>query len=155
MAGLFAMAGLIAQDGWAVKDQYGRLHTEATLRGRAVVLLVARSKAGGEQLQLWTARLRERTGTCADSIAIVRAADLSFIPRLLRGQARKRLPLRDSLPVLLDFERVLATRYRLSDSTTTQVVLDRQGSEIARFTGMEATPLAVSRVADAVCAVGR
>lgn len=120
--------------GWSLADQYGRTHTEQSLAGRSVVYVLA-DRGSAEASVRWSRALAGRLAEDSATVAVVRVADLRAAPRAMRRFLRGRSPTGDSLPVLLDFDGVVARRWPGAEGQVRVVVLAPSGRLMIRREG--------------------
>ena len=131
----------------------GQTVTRATLLGTPTVLIVTPSRAAAEQTREWAVALRDRTKTHGVKVRDVLAIDLPFFmsERDALGRAKEKIPKRyhDQTWLLAEagLERTLGIP---TDSGEAHViVLDRQGSPIARVRGAP-TPARIQELEQAL-----
>jgi hypothetical protein len=131
-----------------LRDQFGRVHDAAALRGRAL-LVVAAARGGRAVGTAWVESLRAMrvdSGTAqSEAVAplpVVAVADLRGVPWLLRRIVRAQFPDDARQPVLLDWDGSLARRLALDRDRCTVLLVDRGGRIVRRI-----TPDAVDSVA--------
>ncbi len=124
------------QVSWSLQDQYGKLHTPQELQGR-VVLLVGGDRAGAEASGKWVRATMAALGKSVDTsrVTVIRVADLRQVPVMPQPFAQAKLPSLDNAPVLLDFQGVLARRYRFEAGSSNQLVIGPDGRVLAQTRG--------------------
>lgn len=122
-----ALASLVLQ------DQYGDVHSLADHRGQVVVAMVVTAKRL-RNIKPWERSLRE----LIDGVAYLRIADIpDDSPASYASVAAKlgeRVP--DGVPVLIDMERVWATRLGLDTSRPNILIFDRAGRLVSTSQGL-------------------
>jgi hypothetical protein len=107
---------------FAVYDQYGRQYSLQSFSGRPLVLL-ASGKDGEEQNHRWVASIQKKYGK---SIRILGVADVRTVPFFLKGKIRNDFK-KDPNSILLDWEGVIFTAYRLTKGVPNVVLIDSGG----------------------------
>jgi hypothetical protein len=119
-----------------LRDQFGRVHDAAALRGRAL-LIVAAARGGRAVGTAWVEVLRALTvdtGAVAPPPQVVAVADVRGVPWLLRRVVRAQFPDDVRQPVLLDWDGSLARRLALVRERCTVLLVDRDGRVVRRIT---------------------
>jgi len=111
-----------------------------------ITMLIIADRAGSEQISGWITPLKKRFDT---RISFRGLADVSTVPRLLRGMVRTKFQKSQSYPVMMDWsgETVKALTYVPEKANV--LLLDPHGQILKRISG-EATPGAVADLCNAV-----
>lgn len=148
---LLSAAALQTAD-WRLKDQFGREHAAADLRGHAV-FIVGGDRAARNAMEPWiraVAGAVDSTTGGRHTYRVVRVADLRSVPRLMRGMALSYAPRDTAQPLLLDFSGEIARRYGFTPGVANQVVLGRDGSVLYRGAAQTPGPARVDSIAVAL-----
>jgi hypothetical protein len=100
-----------------------------------ITLLTIADKAGSEQIAAWVAPVKDRF---KDAVLIEGIADLSAVPRPLRGLVRSRFQKAQTHPVMLDWSGEVVKSFAVLPDRVNIFVLDEEGKILKRITG-EAT----------------
>ena len=97
-----------------------------------ITLLTIADHKGSEQIAGWIAPVKQRYGTRLDIRGI---ADLSPVPRFLRGMVRKRFQKAQSYPVMLDWSGDAVKAFTYVPDQVNVLVMDGGGRILIRLTG--------------------
>lgn len=97
-----------------------------------ITLLTIADHKGSEQIAGWVAPVKQRFGTRVDIRGI---ADLSPVPRLLRGMIRKQFQKAQSYPVMLDWQGDAVKAFTYVPDRVNVLVMDGNGHILTRLTG--------------------
>jgi hypothetical protein len=111
-----------------------------------VTLLTIADKKGSEQIAGWITPLKQRFGK---RIEIRGLADVSTVPRLLRGMIRKKFQRLQSYPIMLDWSGEAVKAFTYVPDQANVLVLDARGQILKRISG-EANPKAVQDLCAAI-----
>lgn len=117
--------------GFELPDQHGRLHQCIFPKTNFTVVTVADRK-GAKQVESWVRPLWERYG---ERIDLEGVADVSAVPRLLRGWVTGRLKKAASHPVLLDWTGAVCRQFAYRPGQVNVLLLDREGNILMRWVG--------------------
>jgi hypothetical protein len=115
----------------ALRDQFDAPLTLAFPTTNIIFLTIA-DKAGSEQIAGWVAPVKERFDTRVEICGI---ADVSAVPRLLRGLVRRKFQKAQSHPVMLDWTGDEVKAFGCVSDQVNVFVLDGQGRILKRATG--------------------
>lgn len=116
---------------FTLKDQYQTAHHYRFPRPKTSVLIFA-DYAGSSQLENWIRPLYEHY---RDTIAIDGVADLSSVPKLLRGMVRAAFRDRLARPVMLDWSGAVSTDYHYQQGGAHLFVIDPHGRILLSVVG--------------------
>ena len=111
-----------------------------------LTFLVIADKVGSEQLAAWVSPVKERFGEAA---AIVGIADVSAVPRPMRGLVRKKFKKSQAHSVMLDWSGETVKAFACAPERANVFVLDDKGRIVKRLTG-KATPEGIKEVCQAL-----
>jgi hypothetical protein len=111
-----------------------------------VTLLLIADKKGSEQINGWIRPLTERFGK---RIEVRGLADVSTVPRPLRGMVRMRFQKSQTYPVMMDWSGEVVRAFTYVPDKANVLVLDGHGHILKRLSG-EANPSAVQALCDAI-----
>ena len=114
-----------------------------------LTFLVIADKSGSEQLAAWVAPVQERFGT---TVAIVGIADVSAVPRPMRGLVRKKFKKAQAHSVMLDWSGETVKAFASLPERANVFVLDEKGRIVKRLAG-KATPETIKEVCQALQAL--
>ena len=112
-------------------DQFEKLQRLAFPNTNLTVLTIADRK-GSEQIAGWIAPVKQRFGTRLDIRGI---ADVSPVPRILRGMVRKQFQKAQSYPVMLDWSGEAVNAFTYVPDQVNVLVMDGSGKILLRITG--------------------
>lgn len=115
----------------ALRDQFDAPLTLAFPTTNIIFLTIA-DKAGSEQIAGWVAPVKERFDTRVEICGI---ADVSAVPRLLRGLVRSRFQKAQSHPVMLDWSGDEVRAFGCVSDQVNVFVLDGEGRILKRIVG--------------------
>ena len=115
----------------ALRDQFDAPLTLAFPTTNIVFLTIA-DKAGSEQIAGWVAPIKERFDTRVEICGI---ADVSAVPRLLRGLVRNRFRKAQSHPVMLDWSGDEVKAFGCVSDQVNVFVINGEGRILKRATG--------------------
>ena len=114
--------------------------------GTNVTLLTIADKKGSEQIAGWVAALKQRFGKRIDIRGL---ADVSTVPRFLRGIVRMKFQKLHTYPVMLDWSGEAVKAFTYMPCKANVLVLDPRGQILERISG-EANPKAVQDLCAAI-----
>ena len=145
-----APVGSMAPD-FTIKDQYDHDVRLSSLRGKPVLLIYG-DRLGSDYMDAWAAAVRK--SAVADSVNVVRIANLRAVPSLMHSFVRRQFAKPDSQgkpnsPVLLDWDANLAKIYGFTEDLTNVYLIDDKG--ILRYTANgRGTPEETGRLVDRI-----
>ena len=101
-----------------------------------VTLLTIADKKGSEQINGWITPLKQRFGKRVDIRGL---ADVSTVPRLLRGMLRTKFQKSQTYPVMMDWSGEVVKAFTYVPDKANVLVLDGRGHILKRVSG-EANP---------------
>lgn len=122
---------------WELPDAKGNIYRSQQFSGRPL-LLVGADRTSEDASELWGQRLAERYGGKMAAIAI---ADLHGVPGFLRGIVRGKLQRRNTpssrmgVPLLLDWEGIVAKTYHFESKVPNLLLIDQRGRVKLAVTG--------------------
>ena len=122
----------------ALHDQFDAPQT-LSFPATNVTLLTIADKKGSEQIAGWVAPLKQRFGKRIDIRGL---ADVSTVPRPLRGMVRTRFRKSQTYPVMMDWSGEALKAFTYVPDKANVLVLDGHGQILKRVSG-EASPEAV------------
>jgi hypothetical protein len=128
-----------------LSDQFNSLRKLTFPRTNLTFLTIA-DKAGSEQIEAWVTPIHERFG---NSLAIEGIADVSAVPRPLRGVVRRKFQKAQQHPVMLDWSGETVKAFGALPDRVNVLVLDLNGNILARRTG-KATRQAIEELGTAI-----
>ena len=111
-----------------------------------LTFLVIADKTGSEQLAAWVAPVKEKFG---NSVAIVGIADVSAVPRPMRGMVRKKFKKAQAYPVMLDWSGDTVKQFAISPNQANVLLVDYRGNILKRMTG-KATAAAIKELCETI-----
>ena len=111
-----------------------------------VTLLTIADKKGSEQIAGWVTPLKQRFGKRIDIRGL---ADVSTVPRPLRGIVRRKFQRLQTYPVMLDWSGDVVKAFTYVPDNANVLVLDAHGQILKRISG-EANPKAVQDLCAAI-----
>lgn len=120
-----------------LEDQNGSLRTMAFPAAKPIILTIA-DREGSKQLEPWVRALKERLG---DRVAFEGVADLSRVPKPLRGLVLRRFKSTQNYPVMLDWEGAVPKRYKAVEGAANVFLLSKSGEVLKHATGQAAEAL--------------
>lgn len=121
--------------GIELPDQFEKLQKLSFPNTNVTVLTIADRK-GSEQIAGWVAPVAKRFGTRVDVRGI---ADVSAVPRLLRGTVRSAFRREQTHPVMMDWSGNVVAKFAPPADATTVLLIDGQGRIVRRFEGAAKT----------------
>ena len=97
-----------------------------------ITLLTLADRKGSEQIAGWVAPVAQRFGKQVDVRGI---ADVSAVPRLLRGTVRSAFRKEQAHPVMLDWSGKEVAKFAPKENVTTVLLIDGQGKILRRYEG--------------------
>jgi hypothetical protein len=97
-----------------------------------ITLLTIADKAGSEQIAAWVAPVKDRF---KDALVIEGIADLSAVPRPLRGLVRRKFQKAQTHPVMLDWSGEVVKSFAVLPDRVNVFVLDEEGNILKRLAG--------------------
>ena len=98
-----------------------------------ITFLIIADHTGSEQIAGWVAPVKQRFGTRVDIRGI---ADVSPVPRFLRGMIRKQFKKAQSYPVMLDWSGDAVKAFTYVEDEANVLVLDGHGRILKRLAGV-------------------
>ena len=126
-------------------DQFGAPQT-LSFPATNVTLLTIADKKGSEQIASWVAPLKQRFGKRIDIRGL---ADVSTVPRPLRGMIRRKFQKFQTYPVMMDWSGEAVKAFTYVPDKANVLVLDGRGQILQRISG-EANPKAVQDLCAAI-----
>ena len=114
-----------------LRDQFDLVRRLTFPRTNLTFLTIA-DKAGSEQIAAWVTPIHERFG---NSIAIEGIADLSAVPRPLRGVVRRKFQKAQRYSVMLDWSGDTVKAFGALTDRANVLVLDLDGTILTRRSG--------------------
>ena len=111
-----------------------------------LTLLTIADKKGSEQIAGWVAPLKQRFGRRIDIRGL---ADVSTVPRPLRGMVRMKFQKSQTYPIMMDWSGEAVKAFTYVPYKANVLVLDRRGQILKRISG-EANPKAVQDLCAAI-----
>jgi hypothetical protein len=115
----------------SLRDQFDAPQTLAFPTTNIVLLTIA-DKKGSEQIAGWVAPVKERFH---ERVEICGIADVSSVPRPLRGLVRKKFRQAQSYPVMLDWKGDTVKAFGCVSDQVNVFVLDGEGRILRRTVG--------------------
>lgn len=112
-------------------DQFEKLQKLSFPNTNLTVLTIADRK-GSEQIAGWVEPVAKRFGTRVDVLGI---ADVSAVPRLLRGTVRSAFRKEQTHPVMMDWSGEVVKKFSPKEDVTTVLLIDGSGKILRRFEG--------------------
>jgi len=112
-------------------DQFEKAQKLSFPNTNLTVLTIADRK-GSEQIAGWIEPVAKRFGPQVDVRGI---ADVSAVPRLLRGTVRSAFRKEQSHPVMMDWSGAVVKKFSPKADVTTLLLIDGQGKILHRFEG--------------------
>jgi len=129
----------------ALRDQFDAPQTLSFPADNLTLLTIA-DKKGSEQISGWIAPLKQRFGQRIDFRGL---ADMSTVPRPLRGMIRKKFQAHQTYPVMLDWSGEAVKAFTYVPDKANVLLLDTHGHILRRFSG-DANPKALEDLCAAV-----
>jgi len=126
-------------------DQFGAPQ-KLSFPAANVTLLTIADKKGSEQISGWIAPLKQRFGKRIDIRGL---ADVSTVPRPLRGIIRRKFQKLQTYPVMMDWWGEAVKAFTTVPNNANVLVLDRRGHILKRISG-EANPKAIEDMCAAI-----
>jgi hypothetical protein len=117
-------------------DQFEQTQRLAFPNTNITVLTLADRK-GSEQISGWVEPVAKRFGKRVDVQGI---ADVSAVPRLLRGTVRAVFRKEQSYPVMMDWSGKEVAKFAPKENVTTVLLIDGQGKILRRYEGAAKKP---------------
>ena len=128
-----------------LRDQFDTPQT-LSFPATNVTLLTIADKKGSEQIAGWITPLKQRFGKRIDIRGL---ADVSTVPRLLRGMIRMKFQKSQTYPVMMDWSGEAVKAFTYVPDKANVLVLDERGQILKRISG-EANPKAVQDLCAAI-----
>lgn len=112
-------------------DQFEKLQKLCFPNTNLTVLTLADRK-GSEQIAGWVEPVAQRFGKRVDVRGI---ADVSAVPRLLRGAVRSGFRKEQSYPVMMDWSGKEVAKFAPKENVATVLLIDGQGKILRRYEG--------------------
>lgn len=128
-----------------LRDQYDAPQKLSFPATNLTVLTIA-DKKGSAQIAGWVAPLKQRFGR---QLGIRGLADVSTVPRPLRGMVRAKFQKLQAYPVMLDWSGAAVKRFTYVPGQASVLLLDGRGRILKRWSG-EASPKAVQDLCAAI-----
>jgi hypothetical protein len=114
-----------------LNDQHGQPHHYRFPKTNLSFVAVADRK-GSTQIDAWVRPLKQRYGTKIDIDGV---ADVSAVPRLLRGMVTGKFRKTMDYPVMLDWTGTVCRQFAYRNGQVNVFALDRQGKILNRWAG--------------------
>ena len=98
-----------------------------------LTVLTLADRKGSEQIAGWVEPVAQRFGT---RVAVRGIADVSAVPRLLRGTVRSAFRKEQSYPVMMDWSGKEVAKFAPKENVTTVLLIDGQGKILRRYEGV-------------------
>lgn len=98
-----------------------------------LTVLTIADRKGSEQIAGWVEPVAKRFGTRVDVRGI---ADVSAVPRLLRGTVRSAFRKEQTHPVMMDWSGAVVKKFAPTEDATTVLLIDGQGKILRRYVGV-------------------
>jgi len=115
-----------------LKDQFDAPQVLSFPRTNLTLLTIADRK-GSEQIAAWVAPLAKEFGPNLDVRGI---ADMSAVPRLLRGTVKSAFRKQQSYPVMLDWSGAVVRKFHPKPDLVNVFLLDQRGAILLRYEGL-------------------
>jgi hypothetical protein len=112
-------------------DQFEKPQKLSFPKTNLTVLTIADRK-GSEQIAGWVEPVAKKFGPRVDVRGI---ADVSAVPRLLRGTVRSAFRKEQSYPVMMDWSGVVVAKFSPKEDMTTVLLIDGSGKILRRYEG--------------------
>jgi hypothetical protein len=111
-----------------IEDQFDRVHSEAELHSRPVLLLCG-DREGSRYLGSWRDTLRDslRSEDRPTEVRILEVADLRGVPFFVKGRVKKKFPREKEAWVLLDWKGLFARTYSFQEDRLNIALFDAAG----------------------------
>ena len=139
------MNGAKQASAFTLKDQHQTAHRYEFPRPKISVLIFA-DYAGSSQLENWIRPLYDRY---QETISIDGVAELSSVPKLIRGMVRSAFRDRLARPVMLDWSGTVSTDYHYQKGEANLFVIDYNGVILLKVIGA-VNDAKLRRVQDAI-----
>lgn len=113
-------------------DQFEKLQKLSFPNTNITVLTLADRK-GSEQIAGWVEPVAHQFGA---RVAVHGIADVSAVPRLLRGTVRSAFRKEQSHPVMMDWSGQEVAKFAPKENVTTVLLMDGQGKILRRYEGV-------------------
>lgn len=124
-------------------DQFETLRV-MTFPTTNITLLTVADKAGSEQIVGWVEPVKRQF---EDRVVIEGIADVSTVPKFLRGLVRRKFQKAQTHPVMLDWSGTVVRTFSPLADQANILVLDREGKILKHWSGV-ATPEAVKELCE-------
>jgi hypothetical protein len=111
-----------------------------------LTFLVIADKTGSEQIAGWVSPVEGRFGA---AVAILGIADVSAVPRPLRGMVRRKFQKAQSHSVMLDWSGETVKQFAIAPNQANVLLVDCRGNILKRLTG-KATDKAVNELCETI-----
>ncbi len=98
-----------------------------------ITVLTLADRKGSEQIAGWVEPVAKRFGT---RVAVRGIADVSAVPRLLRGTVRSAFRKEQSYPVMMDWSGKEVAKFAPKENVTTVLLIDGRGKILRRYEGV-------------------
>jgi len=98
-----------------------------------LTVLTIADRKGSEQIAGWVEPVAKRFGTRVDVRGI---ADVSAVPRLLRGTVRSAFRKEQTHPVMMDWSGAVVKKFAPAEDAATVLLIDGQGKILRRYVGL-------------------
>ncbi|MGC3957157.1 MAG: hypothetical protein QM813_04080 [Verrucomicrobiota bacterium] len=102
-----------------------------------ITVLTLADRKGSDQIAGWVEPVAKQFGTRVDVRGI---ADVSAVPRLLRGTVRSAFRKEQSYPVMMDWSGKEVAKFAPKENVTTVLLIDGQGKILRRYEGAAKKP---------------
>ena len=128
-----------------LRDQFDARQT-LSFPATHITLLTIADKKGSEQIAGWITPLKQRFGQRIDIRGL---ADVSTVPRLLRGMVRSKFQKFQTYPIMMDWSGEAVKAFTYVPDKANVLVLDGRGQILKRLSG-EANPKTVEDLCAAI-----
>ncbi len=125
-----------APESITLQDQY-EARSELTFPSKNVVVLTIADRDGADQVDAWIAALKP---FCTGRIEMHGIADVSAVPRFLRGMIRKKFQKKHVHSVMMDWSGKVSARMGYQSGVANVLILGPDGAIHGRFSGEADAP---------------
>lgn len=128
---LAVCATLLGAEPIELHDQHGSPRKVEFPAAKLTILTIA-DREGSKELEPWIRQLKEKLG---DRVEFEGVADLSSVPRPLRGFVSKRFKNSYTYPIMLDWEGKVARRFKAREGDANIYLLSKKGESLKHAAG--------------------